>query len=190
MTVGSLNLYILKNSLNLTINTVCIVSHFSHVQLFATPWTVAHQAPLSMGLSRQESWSGLLCPAPGDLPNREIEPNLFCLLHWQVGSLPLAPPGKPRPLTLLSHITEETERWCGLARATEPGSLWSLTAWLYLVFYLWTIQADLRDMADSIPGHHNKANTAIKWVTRIFLFPSVLIYKILSMPYCSILSVQ
>ena len=44
---------------------VCVVSHFSHVRLFATPWTVARQAPLSMGFSRQEYWSGLPCPPPG-----------------------------------------------------------------------------------------------------------------------------
>ena len=49
-------------------------SHFSHVQLFATLCTVAHQAPLSMGFSRQEYWSRFLFPSPGDLPNQEIEP--------------------------------------------------------------------------------------------------------------------
>ena len=42
---------------------------FSCVWLFVTPWTVAHQAPLSMGFSRQEHWSGLPCPSPGDLPD-------------------------------------------------------------------------------------------------------------------------
>ena len=46
----------------------------SHVQLFATPWTVARQAPLSMGFSRQEYWSGLPFPPLGDLPNPGIEP--------------------------------------------------------------------------------------------------------------------
>ena len=51
-----------------------MLSHFSHVQLFATLCTVAHQAPLSMGFSRQEYWSRLLFPSPGDLPNQEIEP--------------------------------------------------------------------------------------------------------------------
>ena len=44
------------------------------VQLFATPWTVAHQAPPSMGFSRQEYWSGLPFPSPGDLPDPGIEP--------------------------------------------------------------------------------------------------------------------
>ena len=47
---------------------------FSRVRLFATPWTVAYQAPPSMGFSRQECWSGLLFPPPGDLPDPGIEP--------------------------------------------------------------------------------------------------------------------
>ena len=51
-----------------------MLSHFSHVQLFATPWTIAHQAPLSMGFSKQEYWSGFPCPPPGDLPNPGIKP--------------------------------------------------------------------------------------------------------------------
>ena len=51
-----------------------MLSHFSHVQLFATPWTVAHQAPLSMGSSRQEYWNGSACPPPGNLPDSGIEP--------------------------------------------------------------------------------------------------------------------
>ena len=46
----------------------------SRVRLFVTPWTVAHQAPLSMGFSRQEYWSGLSCPPPGDLPDPRTEP--------------------------------------------------------------------------------------------------------------------
>ena len=50
---------------------VCVLSH---VQLFGTPWTVARQAPLSMGFSRQEYWSELPFPAPGDLPDPGFEP--------------------------------------------------------------------------------------------------------------------
>ena len=61
-----------------------------------TLWTVAHQAPLSLGLSRQEYWSGLPCPPPGDLPDPEIKPTFLLLLHWQEGSSPLTPPGKPK----------------------------------------------------------------------------------------------
>ena len=51
-----------------------MLSHFSHVQCFVTLWTIAHQAPLSMGFSRQERWSGLAFPSPGDFPNPGIEP--------------------------------------------------------------------------------------------------------------------
>ena len=61
------------SSLALT-SGACVLSPFSHVQLFATLWTAAHQAPLSMGFSRQEYWSGLPCPPLGDLPNPRIEP--------------------------------------------------------------------------------------------------------------------
>ena len=71
-----------------------MLSHFSCVQLFMTPWAVAHLAPLSMRSSRQEYWSGLPFPSPGNLPNPGIKPVLLCLLHWQVGSLQV-PPGKP-----------------------------------------------------------------------------------------------
>ena len=52
----------------------CMLSHCNHVQLCVTLWTVACQAPLSMGFSRQEYWSGLLCPPPGDLPDLGVEP--------------------------------------------------------------------------------------------------------------------
>ena len=54
--------------------TWCVVSPFSHVRLFTTPWAVLHQASLSMGLSRQENWSGLSFPHPGDLPDPGIKP--------------------------------------------------------------------------------------------------------------------
>ena len=75
----------------LEIMFVHILSSFSRVWLCATPWTVAHQAPLSMGFSRQEYWSGLPCPSPGIFPTQGS--NLW-LLHWQTGSLPLVPPRK------------------------------------------------------------------------------------------------
>ena len=64
----------------------------SQVQLFATPWTVAHQASQSMGFSRQEYWSGLPVPSPGDLPDPEIEPMSPTL---QADALTSEPPGKP-----------------------------------------------------------------------------------------------
>ena len=56
---------------------MCLLSRFSHVQLFVTLWMVAGQAPVSMGYSRQEYWSGLPCPPPGDLTDSGIEPESF-----------------------------------------------------------------------------------------------------------------
>ena len=53
---------------------MCGLSHFSCVRLFATPWTVACQAPLSMGFSRQEYWSGLPCSPQGDILDPGVEP--------------------------------------------------------------------------------------------------------------------
>jgi len=55
--------------LNFVASSTCVLSSFSCIWLFATLWTVAFQAPLSVGFSRQEYWSGLPCPPPGDLPN-------------------------------------------------------------------------------------------------------------------------
>ena len=71
---------------------VCVLSCFSRVQLFATLWTVACQASLSIGFSRQEYWSGLPFPSPGNLPDPGVEPRSPVL---QVDSLPSDPPGKP-----------------------------------------------------------------------------------------------
>ena len=51
-----------------------VLSHFTHVQLFVTQWTVAYQAPVTMGFSRPEYWSGVPFPTPGALPNPGIEP--------------------------------------------------------------------------------------------------------------------
>ena len=62
----------------------------SHVQLFVTPWTVAHQAPQSMGFSRQEYWSGLPFPSPGDLPDPGIEPRSPTLRADALTSEPLS----------------------------------------------------------------------------------------------------
>ena len=69
------------------------VKLLSHVWLFATPWTVAHQAPQSMEFSRQEYWSGLPFPSPGDLPDPEIEPGSPAL---QADALLSEPQGSPK----------------------------------------------------------------------------------------------
>ena len=70
--------------------SVCVLSHFNQDQLFVILWTIACQAPLSMGFSRQRYWSQLLCPPLGDLPDPGIEPtSLTSKLHRKVDSLPL-----------------------------------------------------------------------------------------------------
>ena len=71
-----------------------VVESLSCVQLFVTPWTVAHQAPLSMGFSRQEYWSGLPFPPPRDLPNPGIEPSSPALASRFFTT---EPAGKPTP---------------------------------------------------------------------------------------------
>ena len=68
------------------------VKSLSRVRLFATPWTVAYQAPLSMGFSRQKYWNGLPFPSPGDLPYPGIEPGSPAL---QTDALPSEPPRSP-----------------------------------------------------------------------------------------------
>ena len=96
-----------------------MLCHVSHVQLFATLWTVAHQAPLSMGFSRQEYWSRLPFPIPGDLPDPGIEPASPTL---QADSLLSEPQGKPlvvmqmfsytRPfLSYAGHFSSREKDW-------------------------------------------------------------------------------
>ena len=78
---------------------MCVLSR---VPLFAVLWTIAHQTPLSMGFSRQEYWSGLPCPPPGDLPNSGIKLVSFAAPGLQVDSLPLSHQRSPLHLRLLS----------------------------------------------------------------------------------------
>ena len=93
----------------------CLLSHFSRVQLSATSWTIALQGPLSMGFSRQEHLSGLQTLLQGISLTQGSNPRLLHLLHWEVGSLPLAPPGKPRHLRLLDKLTKHplSGKCCG-----------------------------------------------------------------------------
>ena len=79
------------------------VKSLSPVGLFATLWTVAHQALLSMGFSRQEYWDGLPFPSSGDLPDSGIK---LWSLELQADSLPSEPPGNPWKLSV--HIAYNT----------------------------------------------------------------------------------
>ena len=82
----------------------CMLSHFSCVRLFAALRTVARQAPLSMGFSRQEYWSELPSPPPGDLPNPGIEPTSHMSPALAGGFLPRARPEKPCPRNSLINL--------------------------------------------------------------------------------------
>ena len=76
-----------------SVTTACVCACvLNHVHVFVTPQAVTRQAPLSMGFSRQEYWSKLPFPSPGDLPDPGIEPGCPAL---QADSLPSEPPGKP-----------------------------------------------------------------------------------------------
>ena len=75
-------------------NVCCVLSLFSCIQLFATLWTIALQAPLSMRFSKARILEWVAMPFSGDLPDLGIEPISLCLLYWQAGSLPPVPPGK------------------------------------------------------------------------------------------------
>ena len=92
---------------------VCVLSCFSYVWLFATLWAVAHQALLSIKFSRQESWTELPFPSPGDFPDPGIKPMSLISPALQVGSLPgkVVPPGK---------------KWNTLQSINEGSSLFSI----------------------------------------------------------------
>ena len=92
------------------------VKLLSRDQLFATPWTVAYQAPSSMGFSRQEYWSGLPFPSPGDLPNPGTEPGSSAL---QADALPSEPPRKT-----IRQVTTKLLTWLNRSQSwneTPPG---------------------------------------------------------------------
>ena len=81
-----------------------MLTPFSRVRLFSTLWPVVCQAPLSIGFSRQESWNGLPCPPPGNLPDAgtELESPAFPAL--QAESLPLSHQGSPDEYSIHTHI--------------------------------------------------------------------------------------
>ena len=91
----------------------CVLSRFSRVQLFATLWTIAHQAPVLGILQAKEYWSGLPCPPPGDLPDLGIEPASPVAPALQARSLPLSHQGSPLYVSFAAT---------SLALQIEPGT--------------------------------------------------------------------
>ena len=84
------------------------VKSLSRFWLFATPWTVAYQAPPSMGFSRQEYWSGLPFPSPRDLPNPGIQPRSP---EFQADALTSEPPGKPGSWEECDKYSKSLPNW-------------------------------------------------------------------------------
>ena len=97
----------------------------------AAPWTIAYQAPLSMGFSRQEYWSGLPWPPSGDFPNPGIESKSLCLLHWQGDSLPTE--SSPSPcISLAISLESEHLQEDNVGNDTVKGSITVLWPSSYL----------------------------------------------------------
>ena len=97
------------------------VKSLSRARLFVTPWIVAYQAPQSMGFSRQEYWSGLPFPSPGDLPDPGIKPGSPAL---RAGTLPSEPPGKANdpssPVHTDGHYTDSFLKDLPILKACFP----------------------------------------------------------------------
>ena len=139
------------------------VKSLSCVRLFAAPWTVAYQAPLSMGFSRQEYWSGLPFPSPGDLPHPGIKPRSPAS---QADALPSEPPGSPSWLRSHNFVTQESavsslvrqnnkailfyfpptsvsKIWCGIKCIETELSAWTSQK-MSLLFSHWVMSDSLR----------------------------------------------
>ena len=102
---------------------VCVLCRFSRVRLFVTPWIVAHQAPLSMGFSRQECWSEFSRPPPGDLPDPGMEPASLMSPASAGGFLSTVPPGKSKSTTALCQITRFSQHTRSYAQVTRSMSV-------------------------------------------------------------------
>ena len=120
----------------------CVLSRFSSVWLFVTPWTVAHQAPLSMGFTRQEYWSGLPGPPPGNLHNPGIKPVSSVSSALKADSLLLSHWGNPSqpyiyiyPLSLKPHRHKPPSHPSKSSHSTELSSLCytAVSFWLLIL---------------------------------------------------------
>ena len=120
---------------------VCMLSCFSHVQLWIL-WAVACQGPLSTGFSRQEYWSGLPCPPPGDLPNPGIKPASPGSLALQVDFLPLSHQGSPIKGLLFEIFLSGPRSFlqvpCQNHSLQRCSRTWHLLVLFAVCFLLWT----------------------------------------------------
>jgi len=127
-----------------------MLTHFSRVQSFATPGTVARQGPLPMRFSRQEYWSGLPCPPPGDCRSN---PCLLCLLHWQAVLYHWRHLGSPLMSLLLINRGELA--WCFIVGTSSTcqisSAVFSMDTYFIssaLVLYLPLIFNEIKDSID------------------------------------------
>ena len=128
------------------------VKLLSRVQLFATPWTVAHQAPLSMGFCRQEDWSGLPFSSPGDLPNPGIKPGSPTL---QADTFPSEPPGKTKNSHSEVALTLCDPMDCSLLGSHVHGIFQAtVLEWIAIFFSRGSSQPRNRSQASHIAGRH------------------------------------
>ena len=93
----------------------------SHVRLFVTPWTIAHQVPLSMEFSKQQYWSGLPFPTPGDRPDPGIEPTTSVSPALPGGFFTTEPPGTPLLKHQFSSVTQSCPTLCDPMNCSTPG---------------------------------------------------------------------
>ena len=119
------------NMYTLLLLLLLLLSCFSHVWLCVTLWTVAHQPPLCTGFSRQEYWGGLPFLLQGIFLTLRSNPCLSYLLHWEVSSLPLAPPEKPIYMNVcMCNLTDikHQHRWTYISAYSSKNpecTLWS-----------------------------------------------------------------
>ena len=136
------------SDLGTKISHVCVhAKSLSHVRIFVTLWTVAHQTPLSMGFSRQEYWSGLPWPPPGDLSNRGIKSGSSEL---QADSLPSEPLG--------TRLTQKLDRYNNFLKVIHPRSLTSpaLAGRFFTTRATWEAQLSPPATSTELPGHNQR----------------------------------
>ena len=162
---------------------VCVLSCFSRVRVFETLWTVASQAPLSMGFSRQEYWSGLPCPPPWDLPDAGIKSVSLTVAER---SSPLAPPGIP----ILTHMPthKHAHIWTGTPCFTELRRYcFHLTFFFFNKLKVCSNPASSRSISTTVPrAHSHFASQRHIWVIlEMFQIVQQKYYNSLGLPWRS-----